>query len=219
MCDDCRKNHKTCDFCRIEERLTQTYFSMEKKGEEKEDCLSWIDCEKKDGEYQWYAVLNGDQITRGHSMVILGCHMDKITELISADDKRNEKLRDMMVGINRLSATLKKELNAQAIHVLGLCEGMNHLHFHLVPRYCYTDDEVRFFRENFARREAKINHLEKFMENLEKKEIHGMWYDGYHEMNYVFSEDNQKSKTERIKELEKLALILRPNDKKLKLHC
>jgi len=214
MCDECRKKHKKCDFCRIEERCSKTYFSKEKEGENKEDCISWIDFEKKDGEYQWYAVLSGDQYTKGHSMVILGCHMNKITELISDDGKKKEKLLAMMEGINRVSETLKKKLNAQAIHVLSLCEGMEHLHFHLIPRYCYTDDEVQFFKENFARREAKTNQLEKFIKNVERKEIHGMWYAGYHEMNYVFSDYNQKTKKERAKELEILAETLRSNDTK-----
>jgi len=216
MCYKCEKKNENCDFCRIEERLTQTYFSKEE--EHKEDCISWIDFEKKDGEYQWYAVLNGDQITTGHSMVILGCHMDKITELISEDDKRREKLRAMMEGINRVSTTLKKKLNAQAVHVLCLCEGMEHLHFHLIPRYCYSDDEVQFFKENFERREAKINQLEKFIKTIERKEIHGMWYDGYKEMNYVFTDYNQKSREERVKELEILAVTLRSKDKKLNFH-
>ena len=215
MCDKCEIEHKNCDFCRIEERLNQTYFSKEKKEEERiENCKSWIDCEKKDGEYQWYAVLNGDQLTRGHSMVILGCHMDKITEFISEEDKRKEKLRAMMEGINRVSVTLKEKLNAQAVHVLCLCEGMDHLHFHLVPRYCYTDDEVQFFKENFARRAAKTNQLGKFIKDVERKEIHGMWYNGYQEMNSVFSDYNQKSKKERVKELEKLAETLRSNNAK-----
>jgi len=209
MCDDCRKKHKDCDFCRIEERCSKTYFSKEKEGDHYEDCISWIDCERKNGEYQWYAVLNGDQFTKGHSMVILGCHMDKITEPISDDDKRKEKLRDMMEGINRVSETLKTRLNAQAIHVLCLCEGMEHLHFHLIPRYCYKDGEVRFFYVKFAKREAKVNQLEKFLNMVKKREIHGMWYDGYQEMNYVFSDFNKKSKQERAKELAILAEKLR----------
>jgi len=209
MCDERSKKYEKCDFCRIEERCARTYFSKEKEGNHYEDCISWIDCEKKDGEYQWYAVLNGDQITRGHSMVILGCHMNKITELISTDDKRNEKLLAMMVGINKVSERLKRKLNAQNVHVLCLCEGMEHLHFHLIPRYCYTEDEVQFFKENFAKREAKIDQLEQFIKKIKKGEIHGMWYDGYQEMNYVFSEYNQKSKKERVMELETLAKELR----------
>ncbi|MFW9877749.1 MAG: HIT family protein [Candidatus Thorarchaeota archaeon] len=209
MCDECREKHDNCDFCNIEERLIHTYFSKEKEGERKVKCNSWIDFEKKDGEYQWYAVLNGDQYTWGHSMVILGYHMDKITEPLSEDDKRREKLRAMMEGINRVSGMLKKKLNAPVIHVLGLCEGMEHLHFHLIPRYPYSDDEVQFFKENFAKREAKADQLEAFNKRVEKKEIHGMWYDGYKEMNYVFSEYNQKSIEERVEALEKLADLLR----------
>ncbi|GAG11608.1 unnamed protein product, partial [marine sediment metagenome] len=60
MCDDCKKKYPKCEFCRIEERRYQTYFSKEKERKHIEDCDSWIDFEKKDGEYQWYAVLNGD---------------------------------------------------------------------------------------------------------------------------------------------------------------
>ena len=36
-----------------------------------------------------------------------------------------------------------------------------------------------------------------------------MWYDGYQEMNYVFSDFNKKSKQERAKELAILAEKLR----------
>ena len=42
-----------------------------------------------------------------------------------------------------------------------------------------------------------------------------MWYDGYREMNYAFSDYNQKSKEERVEELEELAEILRPNDARI----
>ncbi len=160
MCDECRKEYENCDFCNIKERMFNTYFSKEKKEERHERCDAWIDFDQKsNGDILWYAVLNGDQYTDGHSIVILGCHMNKITELISVGDKRKEKLQAMMEGINKVSYRLKEELNAQAVHVLCLCEGMAHLHFHLIPRYNYKPGEEEFFRKNFEKRYNKLNRI------------------------------------------------------------
>ena len=209
MCEDCKEENPTCAFCKIGNKVQEVYF--DKEGESLKPYQVWVDVEEKNGEIQWYAVLNGSQYTTGHTMIILGCHMDKITEFISDNDvkKRQEKLQLMMEGINRFSHRLKEKLGAQSVHVLGLCEGMPHLHFHLIPRYSYNLNEEQFFRENYAKRYIEANRFQKLNKDITNKEIHGMWYDAYQEMNYVFSRFNQKSKEERAKELEMLANGLR----------
>jgi len=220
MCDDCFKKYvedkdekDKCPFCDIEKKFVTTYFDM-REGEQ--DCNAWIDYEPEDPEeFLWYAVLAGSQFTPGHTLVILGCHMDQLTENIPESDRRKAKLESMMMGINTLSHRLKDRLdNVEAVHALCLCEGekTHHLHFHLIPRYKYEKDEKRFFGYFYGQRAKKINQKIKFEESFRDGKIHGMWYDAYKEMHFLDSNFNKLPLEQRKKKLEKLAMRLRSKE-------
>ena len=217
MCKECyqkyfdnREDSEKCPFCNIENKFKKIFFDME--GVE-QDCDAWIDYELADpDEFSWYAILSGAQFTRGHTLVILGCHMDQMTEKISDSDKKKANLQSMMMGINKLSNLLKEKLrDVEAVHSLCLCEGerTHHLHFHLIPRYKYNKDEKRFYGYFYGQRAIKWNNKIHFENEFEKGIIHGMWYDAYQELHFLDNEFNSKILVQRKKELEELAESLR----------
>lgn len=77
-----------------------------------------------------------------------------------------------------------------SVHVLVLCEGVHHLHAHLIPRYGpYKQVEKDFYYKYYFARAKRMNNehpcvLETFLDHWEKEEIHGIWYAAYREMNY-----------------------------------
>jgi len=66
MCEECKEENPECAFCKIGVKVQEVFFDKER------DALSpyqtWIDIEVKDGEIQWYAILNANQYTTGHSI-------------------------------------------------------------------------------------------------------------------------------------------------------
>jgi len=138
--------------------------------------------------------------------------MDQITESIPESDGRKTKLESMMMGINTLSNRLKDRLdNVEAVHALCLCEGemTHHLHFHLIPRYKYEEDEIRFFGYFYGQRAKKLNRNIQFEESFRDGKIHGMWYDAYKEMHFVDTDFNKLPLEQRKNKLEELAKKLR----------
>lgn len=215
MCDHCRRENPSCPFCNIKTKFYNTWFSKE-KDKKSAECEAWIDFDQdENNEFLWYAILNGDQYTIGHTMVILGCHMDQITEKITYDElfyKKKVKLLVMINGINRVSSTLKERLSGvEAVHALCLCEGVSthHLHFHLIPRYKYSSNEEDYFRKKYRKRAEIISQVKEFDQKFQEGLIHGMWYDAYQELHFVENEFNQKTKEERLSELSSLAVRLR----------
>ncbi|MFW9970469.1 MAG: HIT family protein [Candidatus Odinarchaeota archaeon] len=208
-----RPDNEKCPFCDIENKFKTTFFDM-KDGEQ--NCDSWIDYEMKDSEeFLWYAVLAGSQFTRGHTLVILGCHMDQITEDITKSDNIKPKLDSMMIGINTLANRLKNKLEGvESIHALCLCEGerTHHLHFHLIPRYKYEKDERRFFGYFYGQRAKKVNMSESFEKSFIEGKIHGIWHDAYKEMHFVDTEFFNSPLQQRQQDLKKLAKRLRTKE-------
>ena len=232
----------SCPFCRLKEKFSSIYIQGVNIPEEKQ-FGAWIDHdEDKYGNILWYAVLNGDQYVKGHTLVISGLHIVKIT-----GNAIEESLKSIILGLNRVSKKLKEKLKCESVHVITLCEGQEHLHFHLIPRYLneknsedkidtpnhgYSDDERDFFVKKFWDRdkelfdadskekkfkdkddyEKKIDYVEHKI-NERKHKIHGMWYAGYHEMNYKFINPNNPDEIEkRMKDLKELKILLRDSN-------
>jgi diadenosine tetraphosphate (Ap4A) HIT family hydrolase len=205
-----------CAFCDAGRKFSHTWFSDVKE----QQCVAWIDyAMDSDHKFLWYAVLNGDQYTIGHTLFILGPHRHKITDC----SLKESELNGLAVGLKKVTARLKDLLKVETVHVLSLCEGIKHLHFHLIPRYHYEEEEKQFYIENYWDREKDI-----LGENGEKKwkskkdfenavmnnsfEIHGMWYAAYHEMKFKNSDFWKLTTKERIRVLEDRAKHLRdPN--------
>jgi len=197
---------RKCPFCCVENKFTHTYFSD--VGEE--PCSAWIDYAKDSkNRFLWYAVLNGDQYTKGHSLVILGSHRYKITDC----SLTRSELSALAAGLKKVASRLKETLGVEAVHVLSLCEGVEHLHYHLIPRYSYTCEEKQFVIKNYWQREKKDAAVKKaqYISDIKSNErkIHGMWYAAYHEMKFKDSAFWRLPVQERVRELEDRAKRLR----------
>ena len=221
-----------CPFCDIQKKFTSIYLEGVGIPETKHDG-AWIDYEADDhNNILWYAILNGDQYVGGYTLVISGLHIVKIT-----GNAIEESLKSLILGINRVSKNLMKKLKCETIHVLTLCEGVEHLHFHLIPRYKnkknsednpntpsheYSDKERNFFVDHFWDSNKKLYDLktknkkfkdrEDFERRIDKEKlpIHGMWYTGFHEMNYKFMDPKNTDEIEkRLHKLKELTELLR----------
>lgn len=215
-----------CPFCNYKVKCLSTYFFdigpyPIKIKYPQDKCETWICFEKNKKDKKdllWYAILEGNQYTQGHTLFIPGPFNEEshITYIFDKEGlAKKDYLKPIILGINKLSIILKEKLvpKPDNIHVLSLCEGQKHLHFHLIPRYKYRRDEIKFFSSNYLIRDIFKKKLSNFRKKI-PNEIHGMWYSAYQEMNFVFSEYFLKSPEERAAILEKLAESLRPDDLK-----
>lgn len=203
-----------CPFCDIKNKFGSVHF-----GDKDYPHQTWIDYGKDDnGNIMWYAILCPEQYTRGHTLIILREHMNKISD----SEPHEEELKHLIIGINKVSKKLKEVLDARNIYVLSLCEDLQHLHFHLIPIYKNTKEEEEFFEKNYWLREKSrrnISSKDEFREAIKNKshnnkpyKINGAWYIAYHEMNFTFSEYWKQDPKERARELEELANQLRSED-------
>ena len=93
------------------------------------------------------AILDLSQVTRGHTLVMPKKHY---ANLIEADEETAVKC---MKVIHRLSAQLVKNTGASGLNVLNNCgavagQSVEHLHFHLIPRYSENDAISIVFNES-----------------------------------------------------------------------
>lgn len=72
-----------------------------------------------------------EQYSRGHTLVILRQHAIDMSD----DQVTDEEYLDLCKTIKEVSKLLKSKLGAERIYVCSLCDGVEHLHFHLIPRY------------------------------------------------------------------------------------
>jgi len=78
----------------------------------------------------WYAVLNQIPYVEGYTLVILGSCKARIF----ADNIPQNELNSILLGINRISKRIINLLDVENVHVISMCEDLQHLHFHLLPR-------------------------------------------------------------------------------------
>ncbi|MBQ9154646.1 MAG: HIT family protein [Solobacterium sp.] len=93
------------------------------------------------------AILDLSQVTCGHTLVMPKKHY---ANLIEADEETAVKC---MKVIHRLSAQLVKNTGASGLNVLNNCgavagQSVEHLHFHLIPRYSENDAISIVFNES-----------------------------------------------------------------------
>lgn len=110
----------------------------------------------------------------GHVLVILKNHREDITDNRLSDDELNS----IMCYVSKLSKALKDLLNESAsnkverIYVCSLCDGVRHLHFHLLPRYKFDDkDKLDYF--TFFEGKKRPDVLKK---EIEDEKMGGFWY-------------------------------------------
>ncbi len=104
----------------------------------------------------------------GYTLVVLKNHRRDITD---PEIKTNEML-NLMNCLNKISGRLKERLGAKRIYVASLCDGVEHLHFHLIPRYEWTEENKKRYRELFIDRDGK----ESVNRCVSANTIGGFWY-------------------------------------------
>jgi len=177
-------------------------------------CEKWIDYEKINDKMLWYAVLNQIPYVEGHTLVILGSCKARIF----ADNIPKNELSSILLGINRISKRMIKLLDVENVHVISMCEEMQHLHFHLLPRPKeYTKAQVNYMKKHYFKREKRINPnllFGSFSTKVDNdiSKYHGMWYGAFLEQNPLYLK--WKSPEESAREIEKTAKKLRNKNKK-----
>lgn len=146
-----------CIFCRIGLDGLSHYIPSK-------DGLSQTPCNRflYDDSY-CIAVLAPEQYSPGHTLVILKQHRDDIT----SPALFGSELQYLLNDIHNIAVLLKSKLGAERIYIASLCDGIQHLHFHLIPRY--KNDKTGF----------------QFMGDLEK---------GYYESPFYLKPDTEKVK-------------------------
>lgn len=93
------------------------------------------------------AILDISQVTKGHTLVMPKKHVDNLLE---CDD---ETAAHLIQVVKRLAKRIQDRTGAQGINILnnnGEAAGqtVNHLHFHIIPRYGENDAFVCEFKES-----------------------------------------------------------------------
>ena len=96
---------------------------------------------------QVMAFLDLSQVTKGHTLVVPKKHYDNLLE---CDD---ETLAHLIQVVKMLAVRISERLNAQGVNVLNNThetagQTVNHLHFHIIPRYSENDAVVIQFNES-----------------------------------------------------------------------
>ncbi len=96
---------------------------------------------------QVMAFLDLSQVTKGHTLVVPKQHADNLLE---CDD---ETLAHMIKVTKMLAVRITERLHAKGVNILNNThevagQTVNHLHFHIIPRYSDEDAIVIQFNES-----------------------------------------------------------------------
>lgn len=123
----------------------------------------------------WFATLSPDQYSEGHIVIVSRDHFDDIAdpELV----KKQDVLADIATGVAQCARRQKDVLGAERIYVASLCDGIEHLHVHLIPRYHRDKKGFQFMGDRERRFNAGILQIgpqsttarAEFLENLARR--------------------------------------------------
>lgn len=192
---------KECVFCRIGKKGLLEELPR-KSGDKTVPC--------KRGIYEdnyCIATLAPEQYTKGHTLLISKNHRTDITD----SNISSEELSGFISALNKLARHLKEKLHdhncPQRIYIAILCDGVEHLHAHLIPRYPFTDIDQTIYKQEFLKRGDDIKEIES---KILKSDLGGFWYIAEREKNYKNLELwNNRSDEERAEYIEELAKKLR----------
>lgn len=153
-----------------------------------------------------YAVLKPEQHTHGEALIIFSEHVRDITDNIDPN-----LLSKFIISTHKLAQAMKccliNDLNEKPdkIYTSTLCDGIQHLHFHLIPRYPFTELDRNRYKEIFSKRD-KPEDIQKMLDN---NELGGYWYVAEREANHKKTEYWNLSDKNKAKILECLASCMR----------
>lgn len=149
-----------------------------------------------------FAILCPEQYTIGHTLLILENHRTDIT-----DNFLEGELTGFITAIHKVAQHLKAVVeneqgeHPERIYVNILCDGVEHLHAHLIPRYPFTEIDKRVYRKLFLQRDGQ----EVVIKNQQRGDMGGFWYLTDREINYKWSEFKLKTSDEQARILEEQA--------------
>ncbi|MHA2135326.1 MAG: HIT family protein [Candidatus Thorarchaeota archaeon] len=162
------KEHlENCPFCvpdknRVAKTISYTNFP----GREPVEIQGNIDLEAND---DVVVKLASEQYSRGHLIVVLNKKCDDFAD--NALDE--EDFRIIGTYIKKYSSLLKSKLGAKRVYVCSLCDGITHLHFHLIPRYesdptgfGFPGDRERFFGNGYSIAPWDATERKEFLEKV-----------------------------------------------------
>lgn len=137
-----------CAFCCAEDDLTVRAPLSDAKDNSLVPCDRWI---YKDA---WCIVtLDPAQLSRGHALAVLRNHRCDLSDA-GLFKEEHHALIDAAVAV---AATMKQRLPCERVYVATLCDGVEHLHYHLIPRYATDIRGFAFIgQREFARRAGYI---------------------------------------------------------------
>lgn len=115
-----------------------------------------IPCYKVAEDERFFAFLDINPLTEGHTLVVPKQETDYIFDL---DDRT---LADMSVFAKRVAERLKKNIDCSRVAVVVLGLEVPHAHIHLIPIKSekdvdFTREKLKFTPEEFRETVAKIN--------------------------------------------------------------
>lgn len=160
-----------------------------------------------------FAALAREPYNEGHTIVILktrakGPHRIDLTDENILPHERTAFIK----AIHKIAIHLKNNLadhkkripKPSKIYVCSLCDGITHLHAHLIPRYPFSPEDKKIYKKLFTKRDGKREVERKIKDD----DLGGFWYIAEREKNYKKTKFWKKSEQKRAKYLAELAKIL-----------
>ena len=115
---------KHCKLCCDESELTKK--APFGKNNRMVNCNRWI--YKND-----YCIVTLDptQLSMGHAIAVLWNHSEDITDANLLGKEHHE----LIDAIQKVARRMKQKLQCERVYVATLCDGIKHLHYHIIPRY------------------------------------------------------------------------------------
>jgi diadenosine tetraphosphate (Ap4A) HIT family hydrolase len=116
-----------CPFCRDECELTSSAPFRGRDGNERTlPCDRWLYRDKR-----CIVTLDPTQLGFGHAIALPWEHYADLTDPRLSVREHSGLLRAIQI----VAQAMKCELRCERVYVATLCDGVEHLHYHLVPRY------------------------------------------------------------------------------------
>jgi diadenosine tetraphosphate (Ap4A) HIT family hydrolase len=196
-------SHEDCAFCRKDEMKNK----FPANNGEPIDCERWIYEDQN-----CFAVLSPEQYTVGYTLLISSKHKVDITDSTISEDDFSGFFHGIRKVANLLKEFVQNDNNEkpEKIYVCILCDGIEHLHAHLIPRYQFTKADEIIYKHEFLNRDGA--------ENVEKQ-IHdhhlgGFWYIAERERNFKGSDYGRKDDHNKAIFLAQLAKKIRAEQSK-----
>jgi diadenosine tetraphosphate (Ap4A) HIT family hydrolase len=113
--------------------------------------------------------LDPAQLSRGHAVAILRQHRADIADEALSTDEHSR----LLAVIQRVARMMKRQLPCERVYVATLCDVVQHLHYHLIPRYAtdvkgfgFMGQRETGYRTGYRIGPTKVDERVKYLESL-----------------------------------------------------